>query len=320
MLALVVVATALVGVAFSSAEPRPGPGFTNVGNFAPSWSPDARSIAFAGYAARHAQIYAVDIAGTRVRRLTHDSANDFAPIWLHDGRLAFRGQDAGQDFVAFLDRSGRTVKVPWLTGDLDWSPDGERIVYTVDDQQIPQQQLWVANADGSGARMIVPDAGHDGANPDWSPDGKRIAYVAGANTDKRTIHLVNADGSGDRRLTRAGHEWFPDWSPDGKKIVYAEGAFGRDHYNLAVTDADGTNARDLTPLRSWDDTSPAWSPNGALIAFTSTRSGKSRGLGHETRRHTAPQSHVRRLHDHRHEPLGTAHWHVAPGRHLCLRR
>ena len=58
--------------------------------------------------------------------------------------------------------------------------------------------------------------------PSWSPDGRRIAFAAGAvsgNLSLRQrvgpdIHVMNADGSGLRRLThRPGWESSPLWSP-----------------------------------------------------------------------------------------------------------
>jgi Tol biopolymer transport system component len=266
---------ALAVAAAVLAVPNPGPSFSNVANYGPAWSPDGKRIAFAGYAARHAQVYAIDLAARRVVRITHDSANDFSPRWLRDGRIAFLGQDAGENFVAMLDSRGRTVKLKSLGGEAAWSPDGRRVAYTRDDPNIPEKQLWVAAADGSAPRMIVANAGRDGAEPDWSPDGTRIAYVAGANLENgRTIHVVGADGIGDVEITQGGHEWFPRWSPDGKRIVFAEGPFLQHRYSLSLVNADGTGEHALTaPNERWDDTLPAWSPDGRTIAFTSSRGG-----------------------------------------------
>jgi len=273
------VAAAALSVAPAAAgglppSPNPGPGFSHVSNYGPAWSPDGSRIAFATYAAGHAQIASTDTDGSRVLRLTHDSYNDFSPRWRGDGRLLFRGQARGEAFVATLDARGRTVRLPLPGRAVDFSPDGKRIAYQVEDPQILQYQLWVANADGTDAHMLVANAGHDGADPRWSPDGTRIAYAAGANTDFRTIHVIDADGTHDREVTTAGHEWQWDWSPDGRRLVYAEGPYAQPRYNLAVIDADGTNRRELTKPASWSDYLPAWSPDGAWIAFTSSRSGR----------------------------------------------
>jgi hypothetical protein len=52
--------------------------------------------------------------------------------------------------------------------------------------------IWVANGDGSGQKMII----RDGSAPAWSPDKKQIAFARGGN-----IWVANADGRKQRRLT-----------------------------------------------------------------------------------------------------------------------
>ena len=52
----------------------------------------------------------------------------------------------------------------------------------------------------------------DGAQPFWSPDGRKIAFERQSD-----IHVMNADGSGQRKLTRgARRESQPVWSPAQK--------------------------------------------------------------------------------------------------------
>jgi hypothetical protein len=267
---------AALATAVAVAAPNPGAGFSNVSNFGPTWSPDGHSIVFASYRARHAQLFAVDLAGLRVRRLTHDSASDYAARFLADGRLVVYGQDDGKDFVGTLDASGRTVPFS-LPPTSVFSPDGKRIAYSVVASFGPTltavSQLWVADADGRDPRLLVPDANHDGAQPAWSPDGRRIAYVAGGGRDVRTIHVIGADGRGDHEITTDGGDWNPTWSPDGTRIAYTIGTWPQLRYRLAIVDADGRNPRDLTRPAGWVDYGPAWSPDGRRIAFTSTRGG-----------------------------------------------
>jgi TolB protein len=74
------------------------------------------------------------------------------------------------------------------------------------------------------------------------------------------IYVINADGSGLRRLTD-GME--PAWSPDGKKVAFAR---WRDPRGLYVIDEDGSNE---TLVFGWVAAKgPAWSPDGSRIAFT----------------------------------------------------
>ena len=106
------------------------------------------------------------------------------------------------------------------------------------------------NSDGTGVARLL-DSLHNDSEAAWSPDGERIAFTrsqvhvetSGYGKDIRRvvgsdIYLMNADGSGLRRLTMTdGYERGPDWSPDGQRISFngtREGYIRRVSY-LSVT-------------------------------------------------------------------------------------
>ena len=74
---------------------------------------------------------------------------------------------------------------------------------------------------------------------------------------------MNADGSGQRRLTRNGWLHFSvAWSPDGRKMLFERPDLPRtDAEELWMMNADGSAQRRLTrnPAR---DGNPSWSPDG----------------------------------------------------------
>lgn len=58
-----------------------------------------------------------------------------------------------------------------------WSPDGENIAVVQRDLSLPRgDQIWLMNADGSGARMLTNDADALHGSLNWSPDGKYLLY------------------------------------------------------------------------------------------------------------------------------------------------
>jgi Tol biopolymer transport system component/uncharacterized protein YraI len=84
------------------------------------------------------------------------------------------------------------------------------------------------------------------------------------------IYVINADGSGLRRLT---YGMDPAWSPDGKKVAFAR---WRDPRGIYVIDEDGRNE---TLLFGWKQAkAPAWSPDGSLIAFTRQYGGQEEDI------------------------------------------
>lgn len=68
-----------------------------------------------------------------------------------------------------------------------------------------------------------------------------------------------------------GEELFPSISPDGNSFVYASRKSGEWHIYLRRV--GGRNAIDLTPNSTGDNTQPAFSPDGQIIAFRSSRAG-----------------------------------------------
>jgi TolB protein len=90
------------------------------------------------------------------------------------------------------------------------------------------------------------------------------------------VWVMNADGTGQRRLTHNGARNFtPRWSPDGQRIAF-ERRVGRVSYGdctacgrarkleVWVMNADGSEARMLAQ----DGAEPVWSPDGGRLAFT----------------------------------------------------
>lgn len=104
--------------------------------------------------------------------------------------------------------------------------------------------------------------------PPAVPGSEQIAYVSSTDGGPTDIYLMNADGSGQSKVTNSGDTFeatAPAWSPDRTRIAFT-GVSEETGVDIYAINADGTGQIRLTDFRG-ADASPAWSPDGTTIAY-----------------------------------------------------
>jgi Tol biopolymer transport system component len=247
----------------------------NVADWEPDWSPDGQKIAWSsrGPNGTGADVFVMNADGSNQQNLTPKPGNRGEPRWSPDGQaILFTAVQPVQPpsgaapyrdvYVMNADgsRQRNLTHTPESgEGDPAWSPDGQHIAFTRLAWSRPVEVgIVVMNADGSAKHAVTPTIAHTGdgwiTETAWSPDGRRIAF-----DDHDATYIVNADGSGLRRL--AQNATFHSWSPDGRKLIFsrlrnphegppataaAAAAARQAGADLWVMNADGSGQRIIT--------------------------------------------------------------------------
>ena len=135
-----------------------------------------------------------------------------------------------------------------------FSPNGRQLAFVRTSEGESHGQVWVTDIDSQPWQLTTMASGVSSVS--WSPDGRLLALVAPSN-EVRFISGPLAEGRAPtaRRITRL------DWRDD------EEGHRDRRYHLFVVEPRRRTRPRQLTQ-GDFDVVSPAWSPDGRTLAFT----------------------------------------------------
>jgi len=176
-----------------------------------------------------------------------------------------------------------------------YSPDGQWLVFTsmrdaynrtlsdAEKKKLAEDpsffaEIYIMRADGSGQQRLTTVNGYDGG-PFFTPDGKRIVWrrfdESGLIAD---VWTMNLDGSDQRQVTDFGAmSWAPYFHPSGAYILFASNKLGFENFEVFMVDAQGTKEPVRVTYSDGFDGLPVPSPDGKMLAWTSSRSGGSAG-------------------------------------------
>ena len=157
-----------------------------------------------------------------------------------------------------------------------WSYDGGWVAFAVGPpfaRGASDVDIWKIRSDGSGAVNLTPDSDTNEAFPDFAPDGRRIVFrsLRNGNAD---IYLMNADGTGTRRLTRhEATDTMPAFSSGGDRVAFTSFRDGNfELYTIAFDEHGEPGPPERLTRHPGNDMHPKFSPDDEWVLFTSQRS------------------------------------------------
>jgi eukaryotic-like serine/threonine-protein kinase len=182
------------------------------------------------------------------------------------------GGAATQRTVAFVDRTGMGQALPLAPqnyGHPRFSPAGDKIAFWIE-----QSICDIVVYDIARGVLTRLTSGADNHFPVWTPDGQQITYIS-RTTDTPGFELVSkaVDGSGrEQRLSETRQNLIAttplSWVPDGSVLAFV------DRGDIWLLPMSGK--REPRPFfqSAFNENTPAFSPDGHWLAYTSDESGQ----------------------------------------------
>lgn len=152
----------------------------------------------------------------------------------------------------------------------EMSPDGKKVAYFSDESG--EQQVYVADADGTNPKQVTKDGGRQIRTIQWSPDSTLLAV---GDSESR-IRLVKVDGTEDYEVARARRSETPlthRFSPDSKWLVYVEEKpWTHTQVNIISIIEVATKQKHQVTNGRFRDDFPGFSTDGKFLFYASFRS------------------------------------------------
>ncbi|MBN1656901.1 MAG: PD40 domain-containing protein [Anaerolineae bacterium] len=258
-------------------------------------SPDQKHLIIERWTNSGSILYVLDVAAGQITPLLLNdpgSPGEFIDWHPDASRILYATMNSSEPGLWLVDiRSGDHIVLATedqAKGQIDSgavSPDGRQIIFSAWAGFGTEPKTWKVNTDGTGLELMFEPAGQPILEITWSPDAARVTYLGDG------LSVMDPDGQNQRVLSTRfywGYGFYPVWSPDGRTIAFV----GREPLlpeatepplagydeeslrgNIYLVDVVTGQERLLVPDSTAGNIDPAWSPDGARIAFVSNQSG-----------------------------------------------
>lgn len=181
-------------------------------NGQPSWSPEARELAFVSDHDGVEDIWTVNLDTGVTYNVTQGETPSRQPAWrpVLGSRTVIYTAEISVGFELFavdIRDEGVEVEPRRLTVRPNnyapsWNANGQRVTFLSDRGSGDDADVYTMDADGGDQRLVTrDDGGAEDRSPQFSPDGRYIAFISNRLGERFDVYLISPDGNVLNRLT-----------------------------------------------------------------------------------------------------------------------
>jgi Tol biopolymer transport system component len=159
------------------------------------------------------------------------------------------------------------------------SPDGRKIATAIFDVSRGVNDMWIMDAETGAARRVIVGRGTVDA-PVWAPDSRKLAFSRAYDTPPKLFVRGVGETDADESIPEGYFQEPTDWSRDGRFIAFTNTSFSQIDNEMKgdvwlIDMARNRKVVHLISTSAFHEASPAFSPDGRWLAFTSNESGRT---------------------------------------------
>lgn len=216
--------------------------------------------------------YSLEIAdadGYNPQAILRSSEPIMSPSWSHSGKqiayVSFENHHA-QVIISNIASGARSLvsRYSGINGAPAWSPDDQQMALALS-RGDGNPKIYIMNLATKQLRQITSGPGID-TEPDFSADGQSLLFTSDRGGHPQVYQVTLASNQVQRISFNGVYNARPSLSADGQKIVMIHQDEGGG-FNIGVQDIQSGAYNILT--NSGNDSSPSFSPNGAMVLYAS---------------------------------------------------